>query len=146
MRTYKVYKGSNLPNTFLVLDKDDTPETTVPFNLLYLFGTLTLTKGAIKASFLPFSRGSQAKLAEAVEGHGYCFYKWPGKILGPGLGDLLESEGVVIPMGGAGGSLPAVAAPADGPAPGADRAPDDCAPDEESPQDDAHPAPSAGTG
>lgn len=106
MQIYKIYKGSNLPNTFLVLRKDAVPETTVPFNLLYLFGDLSLTKGAVKPSYLPFSKGSRIKLVESVDEHGYCFYKWPGKVLGPTLGDLLESEGLVIALDASEEALP----------------------------------------
>ncbi|WP_461211235.1 hypothetical protein [Desulfocurvus sp. DL9XJH121] len=92
MKLYKTYSGSNFPKTYLVIAKSDSPEKIVPFNILYLFGDLQLVKGSILPSHLPFSKGGQARITDAVEESGFCFYKWPGKILGPSLGDVLEVE------------------------------------------------------
>lgn len=89
---YKIYKGGQMPTTFLVVPHERLPENLVPFNLLYLFGEMTLVRGAITSSYLPFARGGQKKIASIVEDKGYCFYKWPGKILGDTLGDVLELD------------------------------------------------------
>ncbi|NJB69413.1 hypothetical protein GGQ74_003115 [Desulfobaculum xiamenense] len=90
MTLYKTYSGENFPKTYLVIRKEDTPEHIVPFNVLYLFGELRLSKGAIQASHLPFAKGGQQRITQTIEDFGYCFYKWPGKLLGAELGDILE--------------------------------------------------------
>lgn len=89
---YKTYCGLNFPKTYLVIERDLTPENCVPFNILYLFGKLTLSKGSLLPSHLPFAAGGQKRIITAVKEYGYCFYKWPGKILGPELGDVLEPD------------------------------------------------------
>ncbi len=92
MKLYKTYSGGNFPKTYLVMERDEQPEKIVPFNILYIFGTLKLIKGALMPSHLPFSKGGQRRIAEVVDEAGYCFYKWPGKILGMELGDILEVD------------------------------------------------------
>lgn len=87
---YNVYAGSNLAATYLVLPADDSPKSTVPFNLLFLFGDLTVSKERIPLSSLPFARGGQRKIRKIVAEKGYCFYKWPGKVLGGDLVDVLD--------------------------------------------------------
>ncbi|GAB6177988.1 hypothetical protein JCM16814_28790 [Desulfobaculum senezii] len=90
MTLYKTYSGEHFPKVYLVVRKGDVPEKIVPFNILYLFGPLTLSKGSINASHLPFAKGGQHRIEQTIEEDGYCFYKWPGKILGSTLGDVLE--------------------------------------------------------
>lgn len=92
MKLYKTYSGENFPKTYLVVERDEQPEKIVPFNILYLFGPLKLIKGALMPSHLPFSKGGQRRIVEVIEDAGYCFYKWPGKILGAELGDILEVD------------------------------------------------------
>ena len=95
MKLYKTYSWSNFPKTYLVIEKGLVPEKIVPFNILYLFGDLQLVKGSILPSHLPFSKGGQTRITGTVEDNGFCFYKWPGKILGATLGDVLEVDEVV---------------------------------------------------
>ena len=92
MKLYKTYSGSHFPKTYLVIEKRDMPEKIVPFNILYLFGDLQLVKGSILPSHLPFSKGGQQRITSTIADNGFCFYKWPGKILGASLGDILEVE------------------------------------------------------
>jgi len=92
MKLYKTYSGSNFPKTYLVVEKTAVPEKMVPFNLLYLFGNLQLVKGSLLPSHLPFSKGGQKRIAGDIDDFGFCFYKWPGKILGATLGDVLEVD------------------------------------------------------
>lgn len=92
MKLYKTYSGDNFPKIYLVVAKTDQPENIVPFNILYLFGHLRLVKGSLLPSHLPFSKGGQKRIVETIADSGYCFYKWPGKILGLDLGDVLEVE------------------------------------------------------
>ncbi|BBD07223.1 hypothetical protein [Desulfovibrio ferrophilus] len=92
MQLYKTYSGSNFPKTYLVVEKNAMPEKLVPFNILYLFGHMQLVKGSLLPSHLPFSKGGQKRIASEIDGFGFCFYKWPGKILGASLGDVLAVE------------------------------------------------------
>lgn len=92
MRLLKTYSGSNFPKTYLVIDKREDPKKIVPFNVLYLFGDLRLVKGSLLPSHLPFSKGGQKRITTTVCDSGFCFYKWPGKILGSHLGDVLAIE------------------------------------------------------
>ncbi|MBU1002889.1 MAG: hypothetical protein KKE73_10235 [Proteobacteria bacterium] len=92
MKLYKTYSGSNFPKTYLVVEKTAVPEKMVPFNILYLFGHIQLVKGSLMPSHLPFSKGGQKRITDEIEESGFCFYKWPGKILGASLGDVLEVE------------------------------------------------------
>lgn len=89
MTLYKTYSGTNFPKTYLVIRKTDAPEKIVPFNILYLFGQLSLSKGSLRPTHLPFAKGGQQRITQTVEDFGFCFYKWPGKILGAELGDVL---------------------------------------------------------
>lgn len=92
MKLYKTYSGSNFPKTYLVIEKGLVPEKIVPFNILYLFGDIQLVKGSILPSHLPFSKGGQLRITTTIEDSGFCFYKWPGKIIGATLGDVLEVD------------------------------------------------------
>ncbi len=87
-----VFRGSNSRAMHLVVPADIYPEKAVPFNLMYLFGDIDVTKKHIGFTSLPFARGGQQKIRKYVEKHGYCFYKWPGRVLGPDLGGMLEPE------------------------------------------------------
>ena len=89
---FNEFGGANFPTTYLVVDMAEDPKNIVPFNLLYLFGDLMLKKQNVRPSYLPFSREGQRIIAETVRQKGYCFYKWPGKILGETLGDVLEID------------------------------------------------------
>lgn len=90
MELYKTYSGSNFPKVYLVMEKHFLPEKIVPFNLLYMFGDLQLVKGSLLPSHLPFSKGGRGRIVETIDEFGFCFYRWPGKILGPNLGDPLD--------------------------------------------------------
>ena len=79
-----------MPSTYLVLPRESIPELVVPFNLLHLLGALTLSRDSLPVSGLPFSNGGRMRIMDCVVKEGYCFYKWPGRILGPSLGDVLE--------------------------------------------------------
>ncbi|SDL47443.1 [FeFe] hydrogenase H-cluster maturation GTPase HydF [Maridesulfovibrio ferrireducens] len=87
-----VFRGSNSRAMHLVVPAEIYPEKAVPFNLMYLFGDIDVTKKHIGFSSLPFARGGQQKIRKFVEKHGYCFYKWPGRVLGPDLGGMLEPD------------------------------------------------------
>ena len=86
MQRYTIYRTPNLPNTYLVLAAHDAPRKIVPFNLLYLVGEPEATKAGISPSYFPFAAGSRKIITDCVEQHGYCFYRWPGRILGGGTG------------------------------------------------------------
>ena len=90
--TYKSYVGQNLPNIYLVVPNTSIPEVTVPFNLLHIFGGLTLLKAGLRPSMFPFAKGGQRRIVDIVHEKGFCFYKWPGKILGDNLADFLEQD------------------------------------------------------
>ncbi len=92
MTLYKTYSGGNFPKVYLVLEKDAQPEHVVPFNVQYLFGHMQLVKGSLLPSHLPFSKGGQKRIVETIDESGFCFYKWPGKILGATLGDVLDVD------------------------------------------------------
>lgn len=92
MKLYKTYSGSNFPKIYLVVEKAAVPEKLVPFNLQYMFGHMQLVKGSLLPSHLPFSKGGQKRITDDINDFGYCFYKWPGKILGATLGDVLEVD------------------------------------------------------
>ena len=87
-----VYRGSNSQAMHLVVPAEIHPEKAVPFNLMYLFGDIEVTKKHIGFASLPFARGGQQKIRKFVEEHGYCFYKWPGRVLGADLGGLLDQD------------------------------------------------------
>ncbi|WP_027721305.1 [FeFe] hydrogenase H-cluster maturation GTPase HydF [Maridesulfovibrio zosterae] len=87
-----VYRGSNSRAMHLVVPAEIHPEKAVPFNLMYLFGDIEVTKQHIGFASLPFARGGQQKIRKFVEENGYCFYKWPGRVLGADLGGLLDHE------------------------------------------------------
>lgn len=87
-----VYRGSNSRAMHLVVPAEIHPEKAVPFNLMYLFGDIEVTKKHIGFSSLPFARGGQQKIRKFVEDQGFCFYKWPGRVLGADLGGLLDQE------------------------------------------------------
>jgi hypothetical protein len=90
MALYNVYRGTNFRSTYLVLRQDEHPQNAVPFNLLFLFGKLEISRKGIRPTHLPFAKGGQEKIVECIEEKGFCFYKWPGKILGVSLGDVLD--------------------------------------------------------
>lgn len=90
MPRYTIYRTPNLPNTYLVLEAGDEPRKLVPFNLLYLSGEPEPTKVGISPSYFPFAPGSRKTITECVDESGYCFYRWPGRVLGAELGDVLE--------------------------------------------------------
>lgn len=92
MKLFKTYRGDNFPRIYLVVEKAERPENIVPFNILYMFGHMQLVKGSMLSSHLPFSKGGQKRILETIHDTGFCFYKWPGKILGPTLGDPLDVE------------------------------------------------------
>jgi hypothetical protein len=85
------FSGSNFPSTYLVVDVGFTPEHVVPWNLMHLFGDLKLVRESIRPTQLPFAKVGQKKIAGIVAGCGYCFYRWPARVLGESLGDILES-------------------------------------------------------
>ena len=87
-----VFRGSNSKAMHLVVPDEIYPEKAVPFNLMYLFGDIDITKKSIGFSSLPFAKGGQQKIRKFVEKYGYCFYKWPGRVLGPDLGGMLEPD------------------------------------------------------
>ncbi|WP_320171004.1 [FeFe] hydrogenase H-cluster maturation GTPase HydF [Maridesulfovibrio sp.] len=87
-----VYRGSNSKAMHLVVPAEIHPEKAVPFNLMYIFGDIEVTKKHIGFSSLPFARGGQQKIKKSVEEYGYCFYKWPGRVLGADLGGLIDEE------------------------------------------------------
>ncbi len=90
MHRYTIYRTPNLPNTYLVCEADVAPRKIVPFNLIYLAGDPEATKADISPSYFPFAAGSRKAIVDCVEQSGYCFYRWPGKVLGAELGDVLE--------------------------------------------------------
>jgi len=90
MKRYTIYRTPNLPNTYLVLEAEDDPRKLVPFNLLYLAGDPDPTKVGITPSYFPFAAGSRKIITDCVEQSGFCFYRWPGRVLGAELGDVLE--------------------------------------------------------
>lgn len=92
MALLKEYRSSNLPSTYVVMPQESVIEVTVPFNLLHILGAITLTRESLPVSGLPFSNGGRMRIMDYVVKEGYCFYKWPGRILGPSLGDVLEVE------------------------------------------------------
>jgi hypothetical protein len=89
---YNVFIGENFPKTYLVVDSGYHPRNVVPSNLLYLFGDLSLTRNAVNATHLPFAPSGRKKITSCVEEWGFCFYRWPGRILGATLGDILEVQ------------------------------------------------------
>ncbi|WP_034631850.1 [FeFe] hydrogenase H-cluster maturation GTPase HydF [Maridesulfovibrio bastinii] len=93
-----VYRGSNSQALYLVVPSEAYPEKIVPFNMMYLFGDVELTKDKIGFSSLPFARGGQQKIKKCVKENGFCFYKWPGRVLGADLGQFfdLPEEGEVV--------------------------------------------------
>lgn len=82
--SYKIYSGENLSNTYVVISEDTYLEV-IPFNLRYMFGDMLLIKGGVTEAFLPFGISGRKKIVEIVSRRGYCFYKWPGKVLGESL-------------------------------------------------------------
>ena len=89
---YNIYRSEHFPAVHVVLSADSLPKDVIPFNLLYLAGDLELVKERVKPQYLPFAKGSQRKIFHFLEHIGYCFYKWPGKVLGEGLGDVLADD------------------------------------------------------
>lgn len=85
-----VYRGSNSQAMYLVVPSEVYPEKVVPFNMMYLFGDVELTKEGIGFSSLPFARGGQQKIKKCVKEQGFCFYKWPGRVLGADLGQYFD--------------------------------------------------------
>lgn len=87
-----VYRGSNSQSLHLVVPAEIHPEKAVPFNLMYLFGDIEVTKKHIGFSSLPFARGGQQKIRKFVEDNGFCFYKWPGRVLGADLSAVIDQD------------------------------------------------------
>lgn len=85
-----VYRGSNSQALYLVVPSNVYPEKIVPFNMMYLFGDVELTKDSIGFGSLPFARGGQQKIKKSVQENGFCFYKWPGRVLGSDLGQFFD--------------------------------------------------------
>ena len=92
MTLFKEYRGDNLPSTYLVLAEDSELELVVPFNLLHMMGRVSMIRELASASNLPFAAKGRMRITDCVYKEGYCFYKWPGRILGSNLGDVLEFE------------------------------------------------------
>ena len=73
-----VYRGSNSKAMHLVVPAEIHPEKAVPFNLMYLFGDIEVTKQHIGFASLPFARGGQQKIRKFVEENGFLFLQMAG--------------------------------------------------------------------